>query len=332
MHYCTKTDRPQDQIFAALADQLVGKIYICFTDSKEWSRDSLLECYALKFSYTDLGDFGIYIEWVGSDDTPLTEKISMDVFKSLKQVVIGCPQLPDPFYTRLFVSSVDSKTKLEGAWAGNGHGVREALMHFKARKGSSSGRIGRFRSVRRHLQTVAQLTTRCSAAIPCHRKRTINPLTQMGKGSLKVFLRRRTQTCQTCTFRPSRHQLVQHQTWQHRQPGRQVSRVSARSRDRQPRFRHPAVIVKTLQMLSRSQEPDSIPMNAMLPQAQLRIVFVMETVWPKLTRHLVDRPWLTNHFVEAPRNVLHHRIAWWQSLRTKEERQQSHQSPSTFVS
>lgn len=331
MYYYTKTDWPQDQIFAALADQLVGKVYICFTDSKEWSRDSLLEYYALKFSYSELGDFGIYIEWAGLDDTPLVERISMDVFKSLKQVVVGCPQLPDPFYTRLFVSSVDSKTKLEGAWAGNGHGVRDALMHFKARKGSSSGRIGRFRSVRRHLQTIAQLTTRCSAAILCHRKRTINPLTQTGKGSLKAFLGRRPQTCQTCTIRPPRHQLVQHRTWQHRQPGRQVSQVSARSRDRQPRFRHPALIVKILQMLPRSQEPDSIPMNAMLPQTQLRIVYVMKTVWRKLARFLLDRPWLTNHFAEAPKSVLHHRIVLGQSPREKKERRQSHPSQSILV-
>ncbi|KAG6361002.1 hypothetical protein INS49_009221 [Diaporthe citri] len=133
-----------DQIFAALADRLVGKIYICFTDSKEWSKDSLLECYTLKFSYTELGDFHIYMDWAGTGDTPLKEKISEDVFKSLKQVVIGSPQLPDPFYTHLFVSSVDNKTKLEGAWAGNVHGVREALLHFKDRKGSSSGRVGRF--------------------------------------------------------------------------------------------------------------------------------------------------------------------------------------------
>ncbi|KAI7784431.1 hypothetical protein LA080_009930 [Diaporthe eres] len=132
-----------DQIFAALANRFVGKIYICFTGSKKWSKDSLLECYTLKFSYTELGDFHIYMDWTGTDDTPLKERISEDVFKSLKQVVLGCPQLPDPFYTHLFVSSVDNKTKLEGVWAGNGHGVREALLDFKGREGSSSVRVGR---------------------------------------------------------------------------------------------------------------------------------------------------------------------------------------------
>lgn len=144
-----KADNFKDQIFAALADQLVGKLYICFTNSKEWSRDSLLECYTLKFSYTKLGDVNIWVDWAGRDDTPFKEKIidSPDVFTSLKQVVIGCPQLPDPFYTRLFVSPIDSKTTLEGAWAGNVHGAREALLHFKGRKGSNSGRVGMFRSV-----------------------------------------------------------------------------------------------------------------------------------------------------------------------------------------
>ncbi|KAL2277173.1 hypothetical protein FJTKL_00182 [Diaporthe vaccinii] len=135
-----------DQIFAALANRFVGKIYICFTGSKKWSKDSLLECYTLKFSYTELGDFHIYMDWTGTDDTPLKERISEDVFKSLKQVVLGCPQLPDPFYTHLFVSSVDNKTKLEGVWAGNGHGVREALLDFKGREGSSSVRVGRLSS------------------------------------------------------------------------------------------------------------------------------------------------------------------------------------------
>ena len=150
-------------------DGLVGKIYVCFTDSKAWSKDSLLECYTLKFSYTELGAFHIYIDWAGMDDTPLKERISTDVFKSLKQVVIGCPQLPDVFYTHLFVSSVDNKTKLEGAWAGEGHGVREALLNFKRREGSKSGRVGWFRSVQRDLQTFAQLMIRCPAARP-HRK------------------------------------------------------------------------------------------------------------------------------------------------------------------
>ncbi|KAK2599555.1 hypothetical protein N8I77_011298 [Diaporthe amygdali] len=135
-----------DEIFEALKSQLVGKIFICFNESKEWNMDGLLECYTLKFSYTELGSFHIYIDRTGMIDDPLKEKVSPDAFKSLKQVIYGCPQLPDVFYTHMFVSPVDSKTKLDGAWGSNGHGVREAVLHLKERKGSDSSRIGKFNS------------------------------------------------------------------------------------------------------------------------------------------------------------------------------------------
>lgn len=77
----------------------------------------------------------------------MKERLSDDFFTSVKQVVLGCPQLPDPFYTRIFVSAIDSQADLQGFWAGDGHGVREAVSRFKGRKESSSCRIGMFTSV-----------------------------------------------------------------------------------------------------------------------------------------------------------------------------------------
>lgn len=74
------------------------------------------------------------------------------------QAVLTCPQLPDRFYTRLFVSAVNRKTELQGVWAENGHGVREALLGLKYKEGTSRLRIGSFLSVKTALETVAQLT------------------------------------------------------------------------------------------------------------------------------------------------------------------------------
>ncbi|KAL1853505.1 translation initiation factor eIF5A [Diaporthe australafricana] len=137
-----------NQIFVALEERLLGKVFVCFTDSKKWNMDCLLECYTLKFSYTGLGDFHIYVDRAGAEDRALKENISTDVFKSLKQSFSIRAQLPDIFYTQLFVSSVDYHTELKGAWAGNGHGVREALLRLKWKKGSGSSRVGKFESVR----------------------------------------------------------------------------------------------------------------------------------------------------------------------------------------
>ena len=104
----------------------------------------MLECYTLQFSYTELGDLHAHAHWAGKNNLPLEAGLSENFFKALKQVVLGCRQLPDPFYTRFFVSAVDTRTELQGVWGGNGHGVREALLSFKDRKGSSSCRIGMF--------------------------------------------------------------------------------------------------------------------------------------------------------------------------------------------
>lgn len=125
----------------------MGKVFVCFTNSKKWNMDSLLECYTLKFSYTELGDFHIYVDWAGVDDRSLEENISTNIFKSLKRRLSICAQLPDVFYTHLFVSSVDCLTELKGAWAGNGHGVREAVQRLKGKEGSGSSRVGKFKSV-----------------------------------------------------------------------------------------------------------------------------------------------------------------------------------------
>ncbi|KAG8170100.1 hypothetical protein KVR01_000845 [Diaporthe batatas] len=139
-----------DQIFAAIADRLLGKVYICFNDTKEWSRDSLIECFTLQFSYNKQGDLFAYAHWAGKGDSPFKGSRSRKLFDSeaffedLKQVVLTCPQLPDRFYTRLFVSAVNKQTKLQGDWAGYGHGVREALSDLEHKQGASRLRIGSF--------------------------------------------------------------------------------------------------------------------------------------------------------------------------------------------
>ncbi|KAJ0110058.1 hypothetical protein J7T55_014861 [Diaporthe amygdali] len=157
-----------DEIFEALKSQRVGKIFICFNESKNWNMNGLLECYTLKFSYTELGSFHIYIDRTGMIDDPLKEKVSPDAFKSLKQIINGCPQLPDVFYTHMFVSPVDSKTKLDGAWGSNGHGVREAVLHLKERKGSDSSRIGKFNSEPPSEVAVEEAHDAHSGMLPAH--------------------------------------------------------------------------------------------------------------------------------------------------------------------
>ncbi|POS80330.1 hypothetical protein DHEL01_v201283 [Diaporthe helianthi] len=154
-----------DQVFAALANRLLGKLYICFNGTKEWSRDSLIECFTLQFSYTEKGDLHAYAHWAGQGDPPVTTKRSASLFdtetffENLKQVVFTCPQLPDRFYTRLFVSAVDKKTELPGLWdRGDHHGIREALLCLKDKQGKSRLRIGRFMLVRKTVKSVAQLT------------------------------------------------------------------------------------------------------------------------------------------------------------------------------
>lgn len=130
--------------------------------------NGLLECYTLKFSYTELGSFHIYIDRTGMIDDPLKEKVSPDAFKSMKQVINGCPQLPDVFYTHMFVSPVDSKIKLDGAWGSNGHGVREAVLHLKGRKGSDSSRIGKFNSEPPSEVVVEEAHDAQSGMLPAH--------------------------------------------------------------------------------------------------------------------------------------------------------------------
>lgn len=211
------------------------------------------------------------------DDTPFKEKISEDIFKSLKQVVIGCPELPDPFYTHLFVSPVDRKTKLEGAWAGNGHGVREALLQLKGRKGSTSGRVARFGSVQRNLHTFAQLTITCSAASSYHKKPPKKPPMQMDGSPPRSCHAWRHQSCQNCAVYPSRHQPVQNPPWQHRQPGRYLSQMAARSREVHIRDSPLALAGRILRIPPRSQVRGRIPNNAARKYSQLRILALVET-------------------------------------------------------
>lgn len=72
-------------------------------------------------------------------------------------------------------------------------------------------------------------------------------------------------------------------------------------------------------MLRRSQARGLIPTNFTTTYSQLRVLVVMETVEPKITRFLV-------HFAEGPRNALHHMIISFQSLGTEKGREQSHLS------
>lgn len=62
-------------------------------------------------------------------------------------MILTCPPLPDRFYTRLFVSPVNKQTELQGVWAENIHGIREALLGLKYKQGTSRLRIGSFMSV-----------------------------------------------------------------------------------------------------------------------------------------------------------------------------------------
>ncbi|KAF3761932.1 hypothetical protein M406DRAFT_333977 [Cryphonectria parasitica EP155] len=127
-----------ERVFAAVEQQRLGKIQICFTGSKLWDTSALIEFYSLKLHYTKMGSMHIYISWGGQSDTP----IPTDCRHPLKEFLRTRPPIRGTYYTCPFLFSIDGKPLDDKQRSTFRDGVQTAVSILQGNADASGGRIG----------------------------------------------------------------------------------------------------------------------------------------------------------------------------------------------